>query len=508
MKRLGALLLTLIGLAAVLGSCGGEEDETATLAVAFRLDEGSPVMVAYIGDPAEDPFELPAGRYYIEALDADDVLLSLGAVEIEDGGVVEFPASFEAAGGVADREQAEPLITMASFLIDVELAELTFWEIVTGGFSESPFDPAVELDEADFLGLIDMYGEIATQEDDVLGALDKIEGRAEVSFRTPYVASPWAAGDGLKRVRLQLLVLFTELAVYGAKEAERGWSGEATADVFSIAIIGAAQETGAHTYAERKTPQKSERLLDEEKQWQEYAKWLLEDYEMSPSEARPLVETRIKSDVLREFADLSEEEADAFAKIFVKEVAKAVPELAEEAAPAVAEPEEAEEPEEPEEPEEEEPSEPGLPAEERQLRAEGLKDQDSYAAPNCVLEKNEMWLEFSSGGGTVTGEGRIEYRCAVNPACERNYWWGKWHYKGTYSPDSEALKKGVERGSFSGTWTYEYDYTDYVTEKCVPVSANVPVRSDNWQATLENGVVRGSHMPGAPIDIVLTVQGQ
>jgi hypothetical protein len=108
-----------------------------------------------------------------------------------------------------------------------------------------------------------------------------------------------------------------------------------------------------------------------------------------------------------------------------------------------------------------------------------------------------MWLEFPAGGGTVTGEGLLELSCADNPACEPNSYSGKWHYQGTYSPDSKT---------FDGTWTYGYDYTDYVGEECVAVPGSVDVASGNWQATLENGVVRGSHVPGGPIDIVLTVQ--
>ena len=221
MKRLGILVLALAALTTLLGSCGGGgEEEAATLAVAFRLDEGSPVMVAYIGDPTEDPFELSPGRYYIEALDEDDVLLSLGAVDIDDGDVVKFPPSFGEAGGVADPQQAEPLITLASFLIDVELAELTFWEIVTGGFTETPFDPAVKLNAADFQSLFDMYGDIVEQGDAVLEALYEIDGRAEVSSSVSYVRSSWARElDSLEEARLDIvnfLLLTTALTVTAA----------------------------------------------------------------------------------------------------------------------------------------------------------------------------------------------------------------------------------------------------------------------------------------------------
>ena len=198
MKRLVTLLLALVGLTVVLGSCGGggEEEEAAILAVAFRLDEGSPVLIAYAGDPDEEPFEPPAGRYYIEAVDQDDVVISLGEVVVEDGGAVELPSSLDAAGGVADPEQAEPLITIASFLVDLELAEYELLEIATGGFAESPFAAAVEIDTAEVMGLVGMHADIGLQEEAVLEAISKVEGRAEVSRGSRYVSSAAAAAPG------------------------------------------------------------------------------------------------------------------------------------------------------------------------------------------------------------------------------------------------------------------------------------------------------------------------
>jgi hypothetical protein len=196
MKRL-ITFLALAGLTALLGGCGGEE-ETGILALAFRLDGESPIVTAYIGDPNEDPFQPPAGRYYIEAVDQDDVAISLGAVEVEDGAFVDFASSFEAAGGVADAERAESLKTVATFLIDFELSELTFIEAITGGFTtEDPFDPAVDPDAASVQELLDLYAEMADQEEVLEAALSEIEGRVEVSAGISYVRSPWAPAPDL-----------------------------------------------------------------------------------------------------------------------------------------------------------------------------------------------------------------------------------------------------------------------------------------------------------------------
>ena len=198
MKRLGILVLALAGLAALFGSCGGGGgEETGILAVAFRLDGEFPLVTAYFGDPSEDPLQLPAGRYYIEALDQDDLAISLGAVDIEEGDVVDFPPSFDAAGGSSSPERVESLKTVASFLIDVELSELVFLEAVTGGFTELPFDPAVEPDAASVQELFEIYADIAAQEDVLRAALSQIDDRAEVSLGASYVRSPWAPAPGL-----------------------------------------------------------------------------------------------------------------------------------------------------------------------------------------------------------------------------------------------------------------------------------------------------------------------
>jgi hypothetical protein len=191
-------VLALAGLAALFGSCGGGDgEETGILAVAFRLDGESPLITAYFGDPTENPLQLPAGRYYIEALDQDDLAISLGAVDIEEGDVVDFPPSFDAAGGSVDAERAESLKAVASFLIDVELSELVFLKAVTGGFTELPFDPAVEPDAASVQELFEIYAEIAAQEDAIEAALSQIDDRAEVSLGVLYVRSPWAPAPGL-----------------------------------------------------------------------------------------------------------------------------------------------------------------------------------------------------------------------------------------------------------------------------------------------------------------------
>jgi hypothetical protein len=149
-------------------------------------------MVAYAGDPEEDPFVLAAGRYYVETLDEDNVVTPLGSVDVEAGDPVGFPSSVTEGGGTPDPEAAEPLLTVANFLIDTELAEYAFLDIVTGGFELSPYDPEVEISPEDVIALFEAYGGILDQKDVLLAALSEVEDRAEVSSPVRRLSPGWA----------------------------------------------------------------------------------------------------------------------------------------------------------------------------------------------------------------------------------------------------------------------------------------------------------------------------
>jgi hypothetical protein len=212
MRRLVALAAALAGLSAMLVSCGGGGQEAGgVLAVAFRLDEGYPVMVAYAGDPTEDPFLLPAGRYYVEAVNQDGVVFSRSVVETEGGQPVGFPPNMGTTEDLAP-PAAEPLMTLANFLVDAELAEYAFLEIVSGGFEQPLFDPGVEVAAADVETLFGMYEEILAQKDGVLAAFEQIKERAQVSGHSLYVSSRWAQeGEELDQPFFRVQTLFDAL---------------------------------------------------------------------------------------------------------------------------------------------------------------------------------------------------------------------------------------------------------------------------------------------------------
>ena len=337
MRRLVMLAMALAGLTALLGGCGGGE-EASVLAVAFRLDEGSPVMSAYIGDPAKDPFWLPAGRYYIEALDRDEVFLSLGAVTVKDGEAVDLPPPLAAAGGVADPEQAESLKTLANFLVDADLAEYAFLEIVTGGFELPPFDPAVQVEVLDVERLFGMYEEILAQKDGVLAAFRQIQGRAEVSGHSPFVSSRWAQdGEDLGRAYEKLGKAFVDWETYLRAAREEEFDTEASRKRAILEqtnwVVGWYQDFVYDEVGSTVLVKKSPEMLEKHKEWEAYAKNLVQNLpgaedEAAVAQAEKALADAIRSD-LEEWAEkagkgLDEYQIKAAVDYFVKEVSGAV----------------------------------------------------------------------------------------------------------------------------------------------------------------------------------------
>jgi hypothetical protein len=330
MKRQGILVLALAGLTALLGACGGGGEEAGVLAVAFRLDEGSPVMSAYVGDPGKDPFLLPAGRYYIEALDQDDVVVSLGAVTVKDGEAVDLPPSLAAAGGVVDPERAEPLLTLANFLVDAELAEYAFLEIVSGGFERPLFDPDVEVAAVDVETLFGMYEAILAQKDDVLAAFRQIQGRAEVSGHWPYVSSRWAQeGEELDQPFLRVQTLFETLPQDWEEKERAQHEAEAALakETHWVMTWNRDLQTGVLRpgFAVEKTLEWEEK----HREWEHYAKYLVErlpsaEDEAALAQAQKELTDAIKSDYEAWLAkngatDFHPDAVDVFANYFVAE---------------------------------------------------------------------------------------------------------------------------------------------------------------------------------------------
>ena len=183
----GALIIGLLTLLIGLGGCGGETaPEPAAdaprhqgiLAIAFGLGDGTPALSGYIGNPTSDPFRLPAGRYYIEAVDAAGLVATLGIQTATDAEVVELPVSLATAGGATRSERGQQLTTVVTALVVAERAKLAALKSISGGFTTELFDVAAVDSPGDFDRLMALFAELAESQADTIGAVDAIEVRA------------------------------------------------------------------------------------------------------------------------------------------------------------------------------------------------------------------------------------------------------------------------------------------------------------------------------------------
>jgi hypothetical protein len=179
---------TFAALMAATGGFGGDDSGDGLVALAFRLDEGSPAVSGFAGDLEENLIELPAGQYYVVAVTPDDAVLSLGLVEIADGEMLGLaPYDDGSAGNLTDPQRAAAIRTIATFLADVELAKLSVFESLSGGFQAPLADPSVQPGAEDLEALVARFGEIAGQEAAVTEAIAAMEAEAELAHPVSYV---------------------------------------------------------------------------------------------------------------------------------------------------------------------------------------------------------------------------------------------------------------------------------------------------------------------------------
>jgi len=130
------------------------------------------------------------------------------------------------------------------------------------------------------------------------------------------------------------------------------------------------------------------------------------------------------------------------------------------------------------------------------------------ATPGNVVLKNTITFTFNTAGGPVEGDGEKDTQTAADGfgSCGTGMIYATFDYKGTYDPETNA---------FNGTFTVAgegysmLEFCESVGGELVCVCESVPWGdsfSGDWQATLEDGVVKGSQT--VEVDTFeLTVQG-
>ncbi len=192
----GLVFLGVIVICIVLAILGravwmGRREDKATLAVALGI-QGPRTMALYIGETGEDPFWLPAGIYYIEAVDQDgkvyDGWTEIVADHVDGGDNIDIGSRVR-SGGRQDEIIAQQLHTLANFMITIEMAQLTYFEVASAGFNE-PFSAAVGILEMPALDpFYARLQEIEDQEESVFAALSAVEARVVIDFGVLPVSS-------------------------------------------------------------------------------------------------------------------------------------------------------------------------------------------------------------------------------------------------------------------------------------------------------------------------------
>lgn len=153
------------------------------LAVAFGTSSDAPSLRAYVGNPGMDSFTLPDGTYYVEAVDQNDDVISLGKVMIAaPTHSVTFPVSFKDANGVKDAARSRALKTIADGLASIELTKLVALEGISASFSAPLFDQNARISQPHLDRLYTQYAELVPRQDAMVSALASIEPRATAAL--------------------------------------------------------------------------------------------------------------------------------------------------------------------------------------------------------------------------------------------------------------------------------------------------------------------------------------
>lgn len=165
----------------------GEERTTArsstpVMAVAMRVDNGQPILTAYAADPDSDPLFLPAGTYYIEAFDQNQNIIRTTFVSLGDislgGEQLELPADF-AESGYQDQRHIDDLYTITNFLIELDMARLTYLQIVSDDYQYALYGTPEDIDLGELDRLYAAYDQMLADEESVTAALSNFEWRAQ-----------------------------------------------------------------------------------------------------------------------------------------------------------------------------------------------------------------------------------------------------------------------------------------------------------------------------------------
>lgn len=179
LKLIVRLLLCVSVLVSASLSCNFPASANPVIVVAMNY-EGLPTLALYAGDPQRDPFRLPAGEYYIEAVDSEGRVYAgwRETISSVQAGGDSVPLRQRVSGaGKPDEAIASQLMTLANFMLSVELAQLTYLETASSGFQRSFKDSIDVIQMSDVDALYARLQEISDQQEEVRAAAQALEAR-------------------------------------------------------------------------------------------------------------------------------------------------------------------------------------------------------------------------------------------------------------------------------------------------------------------------------------------
>lgn len=160
----------------------GPRQSYAVAALAYRMDDLLPVLSLYVGRPDEDPFTLPSGRYYIEAIDQKSEGISMGIVEVGGVGVemaiVDFPRLFAREEDLLSPFQVTEVNDLMEFILLTEVSKMTFYQTISRDFSTLPYSSGEDISMSALDPLFETFFAMEERTAVVSEALESFQARA------------------------------------------------------------------------------------------------------------------------------------------------------------------------------------------------------------------------------------------------------------------------------------------------------------------------------------------
>ena len=159
-------------------------------ALIFAIGDQSPAISAYVGDPANNPFWVPAGLYYIEAMNPEGLVVSLGMVQVQDAGeggdYLKFPTPLEEGSKILDETAKQQFQQLLEFMMMTDWVRVTYYEVITDNFQTLPYVMEEDIPLSALDPLYAVYDELAAMEPVMTAAADAFQRRALEAVRASF----------------------------------------------------------------------------------------------------------------------------------------------------------------------------------------------------------------------------------------------------------------------------------------------------------------------------------